>query len=114
MGKPLTAEHLEKLKAGREAKKNATPDPSLRSDFKDDDTWHDLAIKHKVRLPHWGTPLTTGVIENWLHKLNIPLKAYYDWFGDKTMRAFIDMNPTWPARAFAGLLLEAHDSGQFR
>lgn len=109
----LTPEHLEKLQAGRAARKPFVPNPALVGGLKDDDTWVELASKSKVRLPHVGTALTTGLVESWLRKLGVTLKAYYTWSGEASMSDFIEANPTWSTRSFVGLLLEARSNGQF-
>ena len=111
--KILTPEHFEKLQAGRAARKIFVPNPALVGGLKDDDTWVELATAAKIRLPHAGTVLTTGVVESWLRRLGIPLKVYYTWSGEASMSDFIKANPTWSTRSFVGLLLEARENGQF-
>ena len=74
-----------------------------------DDTWIRLARQYKVRLPHTETLLTTGKMEQWLKKLNIPVRTYLDSCGFKKLSDFPRLNPTWGVRAFVGLLLEMRD-----
>ena len=63
----LTAAELAdmRLKAadGRRAANAARAASTLRKDFLDDDYWQELARRYAVRLPAWGTPITSGTIE---------------------------------------------------
>ena len=68
--------------------------------------WAALARKRKVRLPKAATPLTTARMEKWLRKAGISLTEYKDVTGLKSMKHFIDLNPDWSLRGWAGTTLE--------
>ena len=75
-------------------------------EFDDDEHWLDLARKHKVRLPHHGTPLQTGQMERWLRKLGIAGPQWRAYTGGQTNKQFIEANPTWTLRSWVGHALE--------
>ena len=75
----------------------------------DDDYWTTLARKFKLRLPQHATPLTTGQMERWLKKLGISNKAYREWSGNQSSKAFIAANPTCNLRRWVGIMLEYAD-----
>lgn len=81
------------------------------SDFEavDRDRWFRLAYDRRLRLPEWSARVTLRQMESWLHRLGIEGKSYYDWSGYTALAAWPKANPTWPLRAFVGLLLEAKD-----
>ena len=93
---------------------------SLRSDFHPDDEqhWRDLAARYGVRLPACGVAVTTAAMKRWLHRLGISTEEYLAAQGvgpagnSSSARPtdFMVRNPTWPLKAWVGLLLEALDS----
>lgn len=95
---------------------------SLRSDFPSDDEaeWQRLADEAGVTLPPYGTPLTTAHMERWLARLGIGLAAYLRWNGaglngkaeSARLGDFGKRNPTWPLKAWVGLVLEAMADGK--
>lgn len=97
---------------------------SLRSDFHPDDEqhWRDLAARYGVRLPAYGVPVTTAAMERWLHRLGISTEEYLasqgaglDGNGSSArLTDFMVRNPTWPLKAWVGLLLESLDAGHLR
>ncbi len=97
---------------------------SLRSDFHPDDEkhWRELAARCGVRLPAYGVPVTTAAMERWLHRLGISAGDYLanqgtglDGNGSSAkLTDFMVRNPTWPLKAWVGLLLEALDAGQLK
>ncbi len=78
----------------------------LRSNFADDSHWIALARKKGVRLPRATTINTPGRMEHWLRKLGVSRRQYLDFSGEKSLRDFPAANPTWPLRAWVGILLE--------
>lgn len=79
---------------------------SLRRDFADATIWEQLAHARRVRLPAWGSAPTRASMLRWLHRLGISLSDYRAWVGFKEIEAWPRANPTWPLRAWVGLLLE--------
>jgi hypothetical protein len=81
-----------------------------------DNRWMELAREKSVRLPKWGTRLTTGGMRRWLHKLGVPEKEYREdvlgWtmVGNQTrllrMGDYIERNPDRPLRIWVGEFLE--------
>jgi hypothetical protein len=45
-------------------------------------------------------------MEPWLRKLSITRAEYLAWSGLSSLREFVTHNPTWPLRAWVGLVLE--------
>lgn len=78
--------------------------------------WDELAAKHLSRydLPHWGVPCDPIAMERWLDRLDIAARDYFYMAGLKSLQEFIDLNPSWPLRAFIGLALEMKNEGGFR
>ena len=85
-----------------------------RADFADASHWERLAPARGVRLPQWATRNTSGKTVRWLRKLGWTVPQFYDWYGgdakDQRLGCFAKANPTWPLRAFVGLLLEAEQT----
>lgn len=91
------AEQTERWKAGAHL---------LKSDFADSGHWHRLASKHKVRMPGAHVPGNEfRFIRKAARKLGIEPQAIRDAFGGDVKHIHA-MNPTWPAFAIIGLLLE--------
>lgn len=88
---------------------------SLRSDFHPDDEreWAELAAAAGIKLPPYGVPCTPGKMRSWLARLGISVKQYLAWDGGKRLADFATRNPTWPLKAWLGLLLEARADGKF-
>ena len=78
----------------------------LRNDFLDADHWAELAKALGLRLPLWRQPPTRGQMSKWLRKLGVSLTQYQEWSGDQTLEEFAKRNPSWPLRAWVGMLLE--------
>lgn len=102
------AEALDKARAAR-AKKTAEWKASahlLKSDFSDSGYWHKLASKFKVRMPGPHVPGSEfKVIRKAARKLDIYPSEIRAAFGGDVKHVHA-MNPTWPAFAIIGLLLE--------
>lgn len=107
--KALTEEERARLVAqarvAQTAKQAARKASKLRRDFLDADLWADLARARGLRLPPWGEPATVSNMRTWLNKVGGSQGQYERWAGCK-LAAFIAQNPTWPARALAGVILE--------
>lgn len=74
-------------------------------DFLDARYWDDLAKDLPYVMPRWNRSCTESDMEVWLHRFDLT-KAKYKAMTGLSLRGFIDRNPTWPLRAFVGLLLE--------
>ncbi|MGH7862457.1 MAG: hypothetical protein ACREOS_09490 [Candidatus Dormibacteraceae bacterium] len=84
----------------------------LRKDFADAHEWEQLASRYGVRLPPWGEPPTVALMIRFLHRLKVSIDECGDWSGwsgRDGLKKWIESNPLWPARAWAGLLLEDVD-----
>ena len=102
------AEALDKARIAR-AEKTAAWKASahlLKSDFSDYAYWHKLASKFKVRMPGPHVPGSEfKAIRKAARKLGIEPAQIRDTFGGDVKHIHA-MNPTWPAFAIIGLLLE--------
>lgn len=87
-------------------RKGASP---LRRDFVDAPHWVELARVRHVRLPLWTTPCTTAGMRRWLRRAGLSLTWYRRWSGYRRLQDWIDDNPDWPLRAFAGICLEERE-----
>ena len=105
---PLSGVGPMREKAAQTRKANAAlrATSALRKDFGTDGYWVELAHGRHMRLPAWGTPITTSAIRKWLKKLGRSVEWYRDWQGEKDLADFTKRNPGWPLRALIGLLLE--------
>jgi hypothetical protein len=76
----------------------------LKSDFKDSDTWDLLAANQThYRLPEWDVPCTIAKMKEWEKRLDI---SDYQEVTQTSRKDWMELNPTWPLRAYVGLLLE--------
>ena len=77
----------------------------LKADFYDSAEWERLCERTRYVLPDWSVYATKENIRLWLNRLEIKEADYRE-----AMQTNIDdmlaLNPTWPLRAFVGLLLE--------
>lgn len=78
----------------------------LKRDFLDDPLWVDLARSRGERLPNWTYPPEPKLMRRWLRKLKISEREYLTIMGFDRLEQFYESNPTWPVRAWCGLLLE--------
>lgn len=105
-------EALEKARAAR-AKQNEEWRAAahlLKSDFADSAYWHRLASKHQVRMPGSHVPgHEFRFIRKAARKLGIEPQEIREAFGGDVKHIHA-MNPTWPAFAIIGLLLEMAES----
>ena len=79
---------------------------ALRTDFLDASSWVHLASVQGVRLPRWSTVCTPGSMEKWLRKVKVSRAEYLAWSGETSLKDFARANPSWPLRAWVGVLLE--------
>ncbi len=88
---------------------------TLRSDFHSDDerNWQELATRAGVALPPYGIPCTTGRMEKFLRKIGLPVReyleeisGYYTPTSKRRLSDWPDHNPTWPLKAWVGVILE--------
>lgn len=79
----------------------------LKQKFNDSAYWNELAEKHlpAFNLPAWNTPCTPGQMAIWLERLDFTEKQYQK-HTNTSLKEFIELNPTWPLRAFIGTILE--------
>ena len=82
-----------------------------RTDFMDQGLWTSLASSRHLRLPQWRKGPVPRDMERYLKLLGVSITTYYEYSGTKALREFGQMNPTWPLRAWVGLLLEAQENG---
>lgn len=77
-------------------------------DFRDARYWNELANRLLPRhdQPRWNAPCSPDAMEKWLDRLSIPLKDYLRATGLKRLQDCIDVNPSWPLRAWLGTALE--------
>ena len=73
------------------------------------DVWEALARQRHMRLPQHKTPLTTGRMIRLFKAVKVDISWYQQWSGFRSLKGFIEANPEWSARAFAGLLLESSE-----
>ena len=102
------AEALDKARIARSEKIAAWKASAhlLKSDFSDSAYWHKLASKFKVRMPGPHVPGSEfKAIRKAARKLGIEPAQIRDTFGGDVKHIHA-MNPTWPAFAIIGLLLE--------
>lgn len=102
------AEALEKARIARAEKTAAWKATAhlLKSDFSDSAYWHKLASKFKVRMPGAHVPGSEfKAIRKAARKLGIEPSQIRDAFGGDVKHIHA-VNPTWPAFAIIGLLLE--------
>ena len=97
---------LEKARISRAVNTQARAASSLRRDFAEESVWLELARSRGIRLPPYGVATTPGQMEKFLRKLNLSTEWYREWSGFPTLAVWPEHNPTWPLRAFVGLLLE--------
>lgn len=75
-------------------------------DFRDEETWIELAAETGYRLPAgWQAP-DTAIMTRWLRRLKITRKEYLAAAGYERLEDFASQNSNWSARAWCGLLLE--------
>ena len=82
----------------------------LKTDFTDSASWMELADKHLASydLPRWHEVCSTEKMVQWLDRLDWTEKDFKKWT-NTTLDDFMLLNPTWPLRAFVGLILEHYD-----
>lgn len=98
-------EALRKAQEARRTNSAARKASTLRRDFADANYWEELAKDNKLRLPAWGQPCTITKMRQWLNKVGWTQGRCEEWLGCK-LADFAKLNPEWPTRAFAGLILE--------
>lgn len=96
----------EKSRLTKEAKKKAGE--NLYQDFGDDLThWRSLASKAGVRLPaSYIVNSEIKYVRRVAAKLDIDLKEYLEACGASNLKQLAKMNPSYPAYAEVGILLE--------
>ena len=77
----------------------------MKAEFTDDAHWQELCEKTRYVLPALDFLPTAENIRVWLNRLEIK-EADYREAMQTSVADMIAMNPTWPLRAFVGLLLE--------
>jgi hypothetical protein len=101
-----TPDALSKTRIARDLKIAEGAD--LKSDFKDDNHWVELAAKAGKRLPQWWLKPETRFMRRWFKFLGVVEKDYLQQAGLTRLLQFAELNPRWPLRAWCGLLLEWH------
>ena len=82
------------------------------SEFTDAQWWDNLWDQHHIpyQQPKWSERCTTKRMGYWLKELN----KTETWYKRKTMTSlneFVDLNPTWPLRAWLGTVMELLNEG---
>jgi hypothetical protein len=82
--------------------------PALLSEFSDDLAWQGMMATSKCRynLPDYGIPCSVADMTLWLERVGVEKADFLATGEYRSLEDFITMNPTWPLRAFVGLLLE--------
>ena len=80
----------------------------MKTDYQDMPFWESMAKAQSFRLPQHQTTLTAGRMERLLRATGKSIDWYRDWSGFRSLKQFVEANPEWSARAFAGLLLETN------
>lgn len=80
--------------------------------FYDAAHWNELAAKHLPRydLPAWGVPCDMEAMRRWLERIGLSEKRY-EKLTATSLGEFIELNPSWPLRAWIGLSLELNEDG---
>lgn len=105
------AEALVKAKEARAEKSRIWKENAhkLRQSFADSNHWRKLASKYGVRMPNEFAPSDEyKPIRRAMRKLGIEPQQVKDAFGGD-VKHIHRMNPTWPAYAVIGLLLEMRE-----
>lgn len=85
---------------------------TLKTDFLDAAKWDELAAKLMVyRLPDWVIPCSPEAMRTWLDRLEMSERDFFNRT-QTNVTDFMRFNPTWPLRAFVGLLLEMREAKQ--
>ena len=77
----------------------------LQGEFADDAYWQELCEKTRYVLPAHDVAATVENIRLWLNRLEIKEGDYREAM-QTSIEDMVKLNPTWPLRAFVGLLLE--------
>ena len=111
-----TPEEMEEIRLkGVEArrKKAEWAKEHLRNDFADHPLWRELAKKYDVKLPLYYEPNTeTKYLHRVFKKTGTCYKEYLEACGATSLKQLASMNPTYPAYAEVGLLLEWVDENK--
>ena len=79
----------------------------LRNHFTDDPHWQELADKlTNYTLPEYGVSCTIERMILWLERMEISPRQYLNATALENLHEYIELNPTFPLRAFVGELLE--------
>lgn len=85
----------------------------LKLDFADSAHWRELASKYGVRMPAWYIPGSElKHIRRACRRMEIGSEGMRDATGFANAEEFAKANPSWPAFALVGLLLEHKDSSE--
>ena len=97
-----------RAREARAANAKARAASPLRRDFHSDDTheWERLARRYGVRLPPWGESPRRATMGRFLKKVGLTWQDHREWSGWSMPETWIEHNPGWPLRAWAGLMLE--------
>ena len=106
-GHALTAKDSAKGRAASAATSERRRTSRLRRDFTDEPRWLEFAKQFGVRLPPWGDPVKATIQNRVLRSIG----RDWPWYVAETNERrgdFERLNPDWPARAWAGVVLEMH------
>lgn len=105
-GRTFSVADRQRSREGRAAAKVARDASTLRRDYLDEPHWLELASTRGLRLPPYGMAMSVSGMRRWLHKLGHSDAWHKNWSGLAKVADFIALNPRWPLRAWAGLMLE--------
>ena len=107
--KPMSAEDRAKANEIKEEKRKWALE-NLKQDFEDISVWKELSSKFSVRLPiYYAAGTEIKFIKRMAKKLGVNIDEFLENSGFTTLKQMALSNPTWPAYALCGLLLEYNE-----
>lgn len=98
---------MQEKAAEKRKKQKEYAEANLKLDFEDENHWRDLAQKSGFRLAQRYAPSTeTKHVRKLLKHLGKDTSWLEEVSGVKSIKVFCSMNPSWPAFAIQGTLLE--------
>ncbi|MBG23725.1 MAG: hypothetical protein CMF22_10415 [Idiomarinaceae bacterium] len=111
----ITAAEREELRlkgAEKREEKRIWAEANLKLEWDDHSHWRDLASKYGYRMPNKHEPCGSKHTNRFLRKFGLSKEWYQDHTGFKNANEEFRVNPTLPAFAAVGFLLEAYDEEQ--
>ena len=76
-----------------------------KAEFKDSAEWDKMLESTRYVMPAWDVMPTVENMELWMDRLDKSKRLYVDRT-QTSLKDWVALNPSWPLRAFIGLLLE--------